>query len=171
MMIYKLFFGITVISTCAALLAINKVFKICPSSYTSLEAVSSGGATVPKSPNITDKTKFKNPIDSASSKQLTFPEPPLTGSGADERFSYFLSSEDMVDRVDLLNKVQMSYVHHSLLTDLLSDKYSLMEKVDKVNMMIRQDLLASTVNGHGNQLRPATAFAGGLANDWKLSME
>lgn len=169
-MIYKLIFGLTIISTSVALLAMNKIVKIHSfhSSSVSRGAVSSDGATVPKSPT-TDKKKISSPIDSSNTKRLTFPEPPLTGSGSDERFSYFLSSEDLVDRVNLLNKVQMSYMHHSLLTDLLSDKCSLMEKAAKVNVMIRDDLLASAVDGY--QLRPASAYAGGLARDWKLSME
>ena len=103
-----------------------------------------------------------------SGSHALFRSPPALGAGTDERFSTSFVNGRLEDQAALLTKVHMSFMQHSLLTDLMSDKYGMVEKLHKVQYASREQLLGSS---YDYQWQPTSAHAGGLMNDWSFNME
>ena len=119
-------------------------------------------------PQTTKKQGSPNTLQELGTSQSLFRSPPALGAGTDERFSSSLIDGRMEKDAALLTKVHMSYMQHSLLADLTSDKYGMKHKMEKVQFASKEQLLGSSYN---YQWQPSSAHAGGLMNDWTFNME
>ena len=109
-----------------------------------------------------------NTLQELGTYQSLFRSPPALGAGTDERFSSSLVDGRLEKDASLLSKVHMSYMQHSLLADLTSDKFGMYEKLERVKFASKEQLLGSS---YDYQWQPSTAHAGGLMNDWTFNME
>lgn len=93
------------------------------------------------------------------------------GSGTDERINE--ESEEMIElKNKALYKISKSIRQHGLLMELNGDRWSEAEKLSRVNMAVRDDILPSSVLGAVSVASPhaSNLHSGGLLDDWNFSM-
>lgn len=93
------------------------------------------------------------------------------GSGTDERVD-----EDTEEMIGLKNKslykISKSIRQHALLMELNGDRWSESEKMSRVSMAVRDDILPSSVLGAVSTASPhaSSLYSGGLLDDWNFTM-
>ena len=179
---WNIFFGLAFFVTHATAFTLSNQNTILSSSNTILKLrqnklVMSSSARASASGLTPTRTTFPQTLlkkrqsssnDTADTNNNTFQDVYSATNGSDERFPYILEWNQREEHARLLTKVHMSYMQHSLLADLTSDKYGMMQKMEKVQFASKEQLLGSSYN---YQWQPSSAHAGGLMNDWSLHLE
>jgi len=93
------------------------------------------------------------------------------GSGTDERVDE--DTEEMIEfKNKSLNKISKSIRQHALLMELNGGRWSESEKISRISIGVRDDILPASVLGAVSVASPhaSSLHSGGLLDDWNFTM-